>query len=318
MNKNYFLEELSEGKFEHLVGMICNRILGMGTIIFSKGKDGGKDARFDGIANKFPSENSPWKGLFIIQAKHTDKSNASCSDKDFSSPKNKSSVINKEIGRLNILIKEGLQIDNYLIFTNRKYSAIKGEQVLEYIREKTGIINCSIIGLEKISQILFEHHELPGLLGLGRDEPLRFSPEDLKEIILAFHENWDKIRKETAENDSFDYVDKESKNKLNNLTKEYFDWIKIISLPYFNAIDEFLKDPVNEELRDYFEDFITVLNSKIIEVRGQYNKFDEIINRACELITESNTDNKLKGKKKLVYLFLHYMYYNCHIGVISE
>lgn len=319
MIRNYFLEELSEDRFESLVGMICGKILGMGTIVFSKGKDGGVDARFEGVANEYPDKNDPWKGYFIIQAKHTDKSNASCSDNDFSSDGNKSSVINKEIARLKKLIKDGLQIDNYLLFTNRKYTAIVGERVLEYIKKETGIKNCSIIGLETISnQYLYQHPEIPELPGLGREEPLRFSPEDLKEIILAFHKNWDKIKEEPEDPENFEYVDKESKNRINNLTREYFNWIKRISLPYFYSIDEFLKDPVNEELRDYFEDFIVVLNSKIIEVRGKYSEFDKVINRACELIIETDSEKNLKGKKKLVYLFLHYMYYNCHIGVISE
>ena len=57
---NYPLENLKDKEFEKLVALICERILGLGTIVFSKGKDGGKDAKFEGKANKFPSEREPW------------------------------------------------------------------------------------------------------------------------------------------------------------------------------------------------------------------------------------------------------------------
>jgi hypothetical protein len=69
---NYPLENLTDTEFEELVALICERILGMGTIVFSEGKDGGKDAKFKGKANKFPSESEPWNGKIVIQAKLID------------------------------------------------------------------------------------------------------------------------------------------------------------------------------------------------------------------------------------------------------
>ena len=79
----YPLENLTDKDFEDLVALICEQILGMGTVIFSVGKDGGKDGKFQGKANKFPSEVAPWDGKIIIQAKHTQRTNASCSDSAF-------------------------------------------------------------------------------------------------------------------------------------------------------------------------------------------------------------------------------------------
>jgi hypothetical protein len=60
--------------------MICQEILGCGLIEFSKGKDGGRDGKFIGTANQFPSEKDTWNGKFIIQAKHTENAIATCSD----------------------------------------------------------------------------------------------------------------------------------------------------------------------------------------------------------------------------------------------
>jgi hypothetical protein len=74
----YPLYDLNNEEFESLVVSICEEVLGIATINFTKGKDGGRDAKFTGTANSFPSTNNPWNGKFIIQAKHTEKQNASC------------------------------------------------------------------------------------------------------------------------------------------------------------------------------------------------------------------------------------------------
>ena len=97
--KTYPLNELSTQEFENLVIAICEKILGIGTINFSEGPDGGQDGKFTGTANCFPSEKEPWKGKFIIQAKRTINQLASCSDVNFI-PK----VIDKEIKKIYITL----------------------------------------------------------------------------------------------------------------------------------------------------------------------------------------------------------------------
>jgi len=113
----YPLENLADDKeFKDLVALICEQILGIGTIVFSPGKDGGKDAKFIGKANKFPSETSLWEGKIIIQAKHTERPNASCSELGF-----KRILKNEVIPAIKRLLSNN-EIDYYLIFTNRKLS----------------------------------------------------------------------------------------------------------------------------------------------------------------------------------------------------
>ena len=51
----YPLYDLSWQEFENIVISICEEILGTGTIKFADGKDGGRDAKFTGTANNFPS-----------------------------------------------------------------------------------------------------------------------------------------------------------------------------------------------------------------------------------------------------------------------
>ncbi len=59
MRKDHLLHTPSPGGFEELVVRICHQILGFGTISFGSGKDGGRDAFFDGTARRFPSEADP-------------------------------------------------------------------------------------------------------------------------------------------------------------------------------------------------------------------------------------------------------------------
>ena len=127
---DYRLELLSEDSFENLVNKICQEILGTGVISFSKGKDGGKDGKFNGIAEKFPSEASPWSGKIIIQAKHTDNPISSCSDSDFKK------IIKLEIEKIKALKKAG-DIDCHIIFTNRQYTGVAGEEILKKIKTET-------------------------------------------------------------------------------------------------------------------------------------------------------------------------------------
>ncbi len=81
--KDYLLHTLSPGDFETLVVKLCHQILGFGTISFSTGKGGGRDAFFEGTAERNPSSRDPWSGKFVIQAKHTERSAASCSERSF-------------------------------------------------------------------------------------------------------------------------------------------------------------------------------------------------------------------------------------------
>jgi hypothetical protein len=68
---DYRLHTLTPEGFEALTVRVCMRMLGIGTIGFSKGPDGGRDAKFSGTADRFPSESNPWTGRFVIQAKNT-------------------------------------------------------------------------------------------------------------------------------------------------------------------------------------------------------------------------------------------------------
>lgn len=299
----YPLENLdSDKEFEDLVALICERILGTGTIIFSKGKDGGKDAKFYGKANNFPSKAYSWKGKIVIQAKHTQRPNASCSDADFKL------ILKKEvIPAIKRLIKHN-EIDYYLLFTNRKLSGLQDEKI-ESLFKSENLVENRIIGAERIDLWLKEYPEIPKILNLNRLLlPLDFNENDLKDIINAFSRLSIKKGDLPAIPKNRDF---NKKNKINRLSKEYFDCVIKRNLLYFGQITRFLTNPVNKKLLNKYKNTIGDINGEITIHREEYDKFEIILNHLYKLTLDKCPE--LHEKRSLLRVFLHYMYYNCDI-----
>jgi len=310
---DYRLENINDADFERIVNAICQKILGTGVIEFSPGKDGGRDGKFTGTAQNYPSSIDNWTGKFIIQAKHTENPIASCSDSEFEK------IVDDEIIKIKKL-KENGEIDNYLLFTNRKYSGVKGEQLVKKVINRTGILNCAIIGKETINnQYLNSNKDIVRQFKLDINHiKFDFSDEEIKEIILAFKSQLPEIKLEIREEvdklkRDFTYIDKKEKNNKNKLSEEYFnEFIKGESLMDFDKIEKFLYNPLNQALKDYYFDTAYELNQLISLKRDEFDLFEEIFVFIYKLICDGSTP--LKGSKKHVMVFLHYMYYECLIG----
>jgi hypothetical protein len=310
---DYKLENINDADFERMVNTICQKILGTGVVVFSTGKDGGRDGKFTGTAQNYPSTKKSWTGKFIIQAKHTENYNASCSDNDFEK------IVYDEIDKIKKL-KKNSEIDNYLLFTNRKYPAIKGERLVKKIIKETGIENCAIIGKETINdQYLNSNKDIVKQFRLDITHiQFDFSDEEIKDIILAFKRQLPEIKIEIKKEvdklkQDFTLIDKKEKNKKNKLSEKYFnEFIVGKSLMDFDKIEKFLYNPLNENLKDYYYDTAYELNHLISLKRDDFDLFEEIFVFIYKLICDGSTP--LKGSKRHVLTFLHYMYYECLIG----
>lgn len=312
---DYRLELLSEDKFENLINKICQEILGTGVIAFSKGKDGGRDGKFTGTATKFPSEASPWSGKIIIQAKHTDNPISSCSDSDFTK------IINSEIKKIKALKNAG-DIDCYILFTNRKYTGVAGEALLKKIKTETGINNVEIIGKESLNNLYINKSKSiikEFKLDLHHI-PFDFSEEEIKNIILGFKSQLSEIRQDIqAEVEKvkfdFDRIKIEEKNKKNNLSKEYFEnAILSQSLQDFEKISSFLSDSRNEDLKEQYFDIATELRNIILIKRDNFAEFEQVFIFIYKKICDGED---IRGKRH-IYTLLHYMYYECLIGIKND
>lgn len=310
---DYRLELLDEDTFENLINTICQTVLGTGVISFSKGKDGGRDGKFTGKAQEYPSKTKSWEGKFVIQSKHTSNSQASCSDKEFAK------LVDKEIPKLKKLFEAG-DVDNYLLFTNRKYTGIAGEKLLKKIVDETNIENVVILGKEVINDRLNANRGIVRQYKLDLNHiPFDFSDEEIKEIIVAFKDQLqsieDSIKSKVAKiKFQFDSISLAKKNKLNGMGEEYYsNEIKSRSLLEFDKISQFLHDPINSIYKDYFYDTASELSQLIIVKRDNFDAFEEIFIHIYKLICDGVVE--LKGSKKHVTTLLHFMYAECLIGV---
>ena len=134
----YAYEDLSDTQFEELVVLVCQELFGIAVQGFAPGPDQGRDAKFVGTADIFPSKSSQWKGTTIIQAKHSNGFNRSFSESDFfSETSNTNTILGKEIPRIKALKSKG-QLDNYILFSNRRMTAGSETAIRETIANECG------------------------------------------------------------------------------------------------------------------------------------------------------------------------------------
>lgn len=311
---DYRLELLDDAKFENLVNAICQKLLGMGVVSFAPGKDGGRDGKFIGTAQKYPDTTNPWSGKFIIQAKHTANPVASCSDSSFET------IVNDEIKKIKELKASG-DIDCYMLFTNRKYTGVVGESLLKKIITETSVSNCVILGKETINnQYLNPNRDLVKQFDLDKHHiPFDFSDDEIKDIILNFKSQLSVIEAELkakvdAVKFDFDAIKIEEKNKKNDLGEEYYkNEILSRSLMDFEKIERFLQDPKNEDIKEVYFDIASELSSLITIKRDNFHSFEEVFVFIYQRVCDG--DARLKGSKRHVYTLLHFMYFSCLVGL---
>lgn len=306
---DYRLENLSEDDFEQLINVLCQKKLGIGTVSFSKGKDGGRDGRFEGTANEYPSKTNFWSGKFIIQSKHTSDYNASCSDKPFFG--NQTSLINGETEKIKEL-KLKNEIDNYLLFTNRKETENR-ENAIKHIKQETGLANIDIIGKETLHNWLAQHREIVKQFELEKFVmPFDFYDKDIREVITIFRDTLPKII--VNEDSVLDRPNIERKNEINNLDQAYYRNVLLDDLNrYHTKILAFLYDPINEEYQQFYEETSLELKRVIETHIEQFDNFKVVFDFLTKYLMEKEPE-KLKKYRTTIPAFFHFMYYQCDIG----
>lgn len=305
--------DLSDTQFENIVVSLGQFLFGVGLIGFSKGKDGGRDAKFVGTAQHYPSNASPWKECTIIQAKHTNGINTSFSDKAFYNPDCESGIIYEELQRITKLVQSG-EMQNYLLVSNRKLSAITENKIRIMLAENTGlsIEQIGLAGIEQLNTWFTNFPEAKRSINVNPLEgPLIVDPDEMAKTIEAFSEVFDTL--------DIDLVDLpvprttyEEKMSLNNMSIEFSKKLRHLYLPLTKQIAQFLSDPRNEEYRISYQEAAEEFSLKIIEKQKNDDLFDGIFNFLVDLLVDRSSI--LKSNKRLTRAMLFYMYWNCDIG----
>jgi len=306
----YALNDLSEAEFEGLVTSICREIFGVAITSFASGPDGGRDAFFEGTAECFPSKAEPAKGKFVIQAKHAQSPVASCSESAF-----KKTLLNKEIPRVKRLFDED-RLTHYILFTNRKKTGGADEHFVDRINSEAGVQNAWLRGIEDIESELLANPQIVRNAGLDKlRSPLLFTPEDYRDIIEALYANratienaWD------SEHDFKDYPTLPKKNEINGVSVEYDTHIREDSMPAFDAIESFLQNPRNEQIKEQYHAVANELKGQLIVHQNQFETFDEALETVPQLIQERSSELQQFARRRLLKIMIHYMYVNCDIG----
>jgi hypothetical protein len=313
----YDYENMSPEQFEKLVFLVCQEILGLSTQNFSKGRDGGIDAMFEGTANLIPSKNAPWKGKVIIQAKHTNAMNASFSENDFfNNCESNNTILSKEIPKIIRLI-DNKELDHYMLFSNRKLTAQRHQEMRNYVSKKCGLPTESIIfcGINEIENYLERFHEIAKIAKIDPiDYPLYLKADDLEEIIESLSANLLLIERNATDNAIIERTNYERKKEINGMTDDYAKQLEKTYSVYIKDIFDFLSHPNNESLLKKYEAIIEEYQLKIIAHRQEYQSFDKLMNYIFDkLIAQSNVLRQTNNKR-LTRAMLFYMFWNCDIG----
>ena len=181
---------------------------------------------------------------------------------------------------------------------------------------------CGLGEIDKLSQRAYKERLNNGLPTSGKhtetfivaEEPIRFSWDDLKELITSFHTAIN-LREKPRDDSKYDFseTDVEEKNRLNKLGAEYFAVMRDEYQPYFGEILKFLKSPMNEEIANLYYEIVDELRQKIAANRDRFGRFEQVLIEFGEAAFLA-WGKKLKGNRRLLNVLLGFMYFECDIG----
>lgn len=308
----YPYEDLYDAQFEQLVVQCMRKLFGIGVQSFATGKDGGRDALFVGTAERYPSKAAPWAGTTIGQAKHTIATNVHFSDAEFSAD-TETSVLGKEATRVAKLVAHR-QVDNYIVFANRRLGGVTEPKVREWFCARTGLAEdqMAMAGVEYLDDLL---RAFPEILSLAKVDPLQgpllVTSYDIAEVILAVADQL-KVTPGPVDAPVTDRVSYDAKNIANKMSPEFAEVLSKRYLRYTARIDDFLADPANADTRRAYDAAVEDFQLKIIEKRSTFSSFDAVFNHLVDLFVKR--DGVLARHRRLLRAMLFYMYWRCDIG----
>lgn len=172
--------------------------------------------------------------------------------------------------------------------------------------------------MEDIERELLLHPHIAKAAGLDKlRSPIQFVPDDLRDVILALHSYRESLPKAfDSEHDFRDYPGLAAKNEINGLTTAYDAYIKENSMPHFNDIEKFLKNPRNEILKQQYHTVADEFKGQLIVHREQFINFDDALETLYNLIHERCPE--IHSVRRLVKIVIHYMYVDCEIGLKTK
>lgn len=178
---------------------------------------------------------------------------------------------------------------------------------------------------DDLLHLLERHHLLDRFLAVwGASRPaapssvhLRASPaaitwDDLRAIIVQLHAD---LRASAAPGFDFGYTGIDEKNRLNDISNDYFNHWHHRYEPRFGQVRRFLTDPRNEDVRELYTDLVADLGRRVASFQGQRPgvRFDDVANH---LIDDAVVALQRQGRisRDTLELTIAFMYFECDIG----
>jgi hypothetical protein len=168
--------------------------------------------------------------------------------------------------------------------------------------------------LERIQSWLKKYPDVVKAMDLNKLLlPLDFYEDDIRDTIVSFASSkYEKNEFQSIEEKYF-RISIERKNKLNNVSADYFRDFMRKSYVHFGKISNFLKDPSNLTYKEKYENTVADIQGKITVRREDFKCFDDILLFLYEIILDKS-NNQLLSRRRYIWVFLHFMYASCDIG----
>jgi ABC-3C protein len=304
--RQFPLHQMLWQDFEDLIRDVGFEILGAALSPFKEGPDGGRDARFDGVPNAWPSEQGQEKGQYVLQCKHTKRAGACCSEEDFKR------LLRKEVPKVKTLIA-AKELSHYMVFTNRTKPAEQDVAFRTRFGKIVGLSKSWLLGIGELSLLLRAHPEIWDRYEEEIRNPIRFNRDDLIEIIRDFAKFMTRADGQ-HQVQTLRHLRLEDKNRVNGISKAYFDDMQRHTMPQFEHIRSFLENPRNEKDLNLYQDTADDLRGRL---RAMLDKKEvSSLEQGMDQIRDQfiTSDPRFKGKRRWVRTFIDYMYSTCEIG----
>jgi hypothetical protein len=155
----YRLNALGDTEFESMAQALIKAVIASGTITFGAGKDGAREATYEGTA-PYPSESNRWSGKWIFQVKFHDVDLVGVQK----ARANIVSDIQDELKK--ITQKYKYKCDNYIIITNVPLSGVHDTGTIDKIEStvfskyKSKIPHLAVWGADDVNRLLDKHPEV--------------------------------------------------------------------------------------------------------------------------------------------------------------
>ncbi|ABS42290.1 ABC-three component system protein [Clostridium botulinum] len=160
------------------------------------------------------------------------------------------------------------------------------------------------------------------------DIPINIDANEIKKLIDIFFQAREEFKNvikrrltdsqiKEEENKEIKRTNIELKNKINNISQDYYKNVIRCRIPYFNEIKDYLGDSENENENERYIYISETINESLIAYKKEFPEFDKaldyLIKKSIELIEVKFGDLSI-SEKNMIKIIIAYMYYYCDLG----